>query len=78
MSSASKTAQPGIVGTKKLPCGHKNFRMPDGPIIAGDAFERRCNVCKKTYKVEVVDSAYLTRILGRPTLSMAISRVDAA
>ena len=60
------------------PCGHKNFRMPDGPIIAGDAFERRCNVCKKTYKVEVVDSAYLTRILGRPTLSMEINRVDAA
>ena len=76
MSSATDTPQVGIVGTKKLPCGHKNFRLPDGPSNAGDVFERSCNVCKKTYSVEIIDSAYLTRILGRPTLTIEINRVD--
>lgn len=75
MASATKSTQDNVVGTKKLPCGHKNFRLPDSPLVAGDSFERRCDICKKTYKVEILESEYLTRILGRPSLRMEITRL---
>ena len=42
--------------TKMMPCKHHSVKLPDDGTTT---FDRRCNVCKRTYRITVEPAKHL-------------------